>query len=196
MLDTKKISQLIRSSKGDSAALNGALIACAAVWGLKAGELCKVEDSDVIDTKGRLKAKWLLRPEVAFNGYKRDMYTEHKSLVKYLEAYLSERGKHPSGILFISPRTVEPFSFGGSRPLEMNAYMKRLLVAAGLGQYSYKDFRPALMIEMWRYGQRVPVVKVDIMRRLGIRAYSAVDKTCKRDIGEISSHLRGIHSRL
>ena len=88
LLELKELRKLVERNKDQYPELNAALIVGAAIWGVKSGELSKIEVADVLTSKGVLKKKWLLRGEIAFNGYPRELYTEHESLVEYLDAYL------------------------------------------------------------------------------------------------------------
>jgi integrase len=194
LLNSNHLRQLITANQGEHAALNAALIACAAIWGLKAGELAQVTLGDVIDRKGLLR-RWSVPASIAFNGYRREVFTEHPSLIKYLSHYLDQAEKGFNDPVFKSPKGG-PFKFSGNRPTELNAYFRDLFKIAGLSQFTYKDFRNSLAIEMWRTGGKVTGVKKDIMAYLGIRSYSALDKILKSDVAEIGDSLRGIYKRL
>ena len=124
MLERKDLKQLVDLNKDQYPELNAALIVAAAIWGVKAGELSLINVDDVLSPKGVLKKKWILRDEIAFNGHRRMLYTEHESLVEYLDAYLNfrvaqsqgvtniglHRGLDPESKLFLDP-DGEPFKF-------------------------------------------------------------------------------------
>ena len=174
----------------------------------------------MLTNKGGIKKKWLLRPEIAFNGYGRELYTEHGRLVECLEAYLNWRsesgygvtnlgeylGLDPESRLFLTPEG-ESFSFSrrelavgkiNMQPVGMNTYFKRLIKNASLDikGITYKEFRRSLAIQMWRTGDRKTGVMKDIMKYLGIRSYSALRKIISGDKQHLHDLIKGIHMRI
>ena len=215
-LEHKDLKQLVERNRGQNQELNAALIVAAAIWGVKAGELSLIEVRDVLTPKGTLRKRWVLRKEVAFNGYARNLYTEHESLVEYLDVYLAFRIRRGQGVtgageyrgldaesrLFLTP-DGSPFKFSrrqsGSQaslqPTGMNAYFKRLIMNAGLPGITYKDFRRSLAIQMYREGAGKGVIK-EIMQYLGIRSYSAMRKILNSDPKALNDMIKGIHKRI
>ena len=217
LLELKELKRLVERNKDQHQELNAALIVAAAIWGVKSGELSLIEVADVLTPKGALRKKWVLRKEIAFNGYARELYTEHESLVDYLNSYLSFRIEHkqhvtnigeyrgldPESKLFLSPEG-EPFKFSrreagkklNLQPTGMNAYFKRLILNAGMSGITYKDFRRSLAIQMYREGARNTGVIKDIMQYLGIRSYSAMRKILNSDPRALHDMIKGIHRRI
>jgi len=195
MLESDNISHLIKSNPG---AINGALISCATVWGLKAGELSLVEARDVLDDQAQLKKTWVLRPEIAFNGYWREVETRSPYLIPRLEAYLAIRRRQTGSKIFFLDEDGEPFKVVAGRPTGMDARFKEIFMMAGYkGKFSYKDFRNSLAIHMDRQsgGVRADDQK-GIMERLGIRSPSALWKILSADTKAIESKIKGIYKRL
>ena len=123
---------------------------------MKAGELSLIEISDILSVKGEIKKRWTLRAEIAFNGHARELYTEHESLIKYLNTYLDERSQigpktnigeyrylKPDDKLFIDPGTGEAFKFSdcscsvGRR----TSIRPQIMIASILKRFSLKDAR-------------------------------------------------------
>jgi len=217
LLELKDLKQLVERNKDQNPELNAALIVAAVIWGVKSGELSKIEIADVLTPKGVLKKKWVLRKEVAFNKCARELFTEHESLVEYLGAYLvfrvnkkqkvtssgEYRGLDPESKLFLDPGG-EPFKFSrretdnkvNLQPTGMNAYFKKLITNAGLLGVTYKDFRRSLAIQMYREGSRKTGVVKDIMKYLGIRSYSAMRKILSGDPKMLHDMIKGIHKKI
>ena len=153
LLELKDLKLLIARNSNKNGELNAALIVAASIWGVKAGELSLIEISDILTTRGHLKKKWLLRSEIAFNRHKRELYTEHESLVNYLNAYLLKRydqnhgvtnsgeyrGLDPDSKLFLDQAGIA-FKFSrreagnkvNLQPTGINSYFKKLINNAGL----------------------------------------------------------------
>ena len=217
LLELKDLRKLVERNSEHNGVLNAALIVSAAIWGVKASELSLIEVSDVLTAKGQLKKKWLLRPEVAFNGYKRELYSEHESLVDYLDVYIDERQRLKLGVtnsgefrsldpdskLFLDP-SGNAFKFSrrtsgnnvNLQPTGINSYFKKLINNAGLAGTTYKDFRRSLAIQMHREGGRKTGVIKDIMTYLGIRSYSAIRKLLNSDPKMLHDMVKGIHKRI
>ncbi len=214
MLELKDLKRLVERNKDRHQELNAVLIVAAAIWGVKSGELSLIEVADVLTPKGMLRKKWVLRKEIAFNGWARELYTEHESLVGYLDEHLAfriaqrqyvtnigeYRGLDPESKLFLSPKG-EPFKFSrreagnkvNLQPTGMNAYFKKLILNAGLPGITYKDFRRSLAIQMYREGARNTGVVKGIMQYLGIRSYSAMRKILNSDPKALHDMIKGIH---
>jgi len=217
LIELKDLKQLVERNATHNGKLNAALIVSAAIWGVKAGELSLIEVSDVLTAKGELKKKWLLRAEISFNGHKRNLYTEHESLVGYLSAYIGDRYDKQQGItnsgeycgldadskLFLNPAGVA-FKFSrreagnkvNLQPVGINGYFKKLIKTAGLVGVTFKDFRRSLAIQMHREGGRKTGVIKDIMEYLGIRSYSAMRKLLNSDPKMLHDMVKGIHKRI
>lgn len=217
LLELKDLRQLVARNSDSNGELNAALIVSAAIWGVKASELSLIEVSDVLTAKGQLMKKWLLRSEIAFNGCKRELYTEHESLVDYLNAYIVDRASKklhvtnsgeylsldPKSKLFLDPAGNE-FKFSrresnntiNMQPVGINSYFKKLIINAGLVGVTFKDFRRSLAIQMHREGGRKTGVIKDIMTYLGIRSYSAVRKLLNSDPKMLHDMVKGIHKRI
>ena len=217
LIELGDLKRLVERNKDEHQELNAALIVAAAIWGVKAGELSLIEVADVLTPKGALRKKWVLRAEIAFNGHARELYTEHESLVGYLDAYLAYRVKRGMGVtnigehrsldpdskLFLTP-AGQPFKFSrreagntvSLQPTGMNAYFKKLFLSAGLTGITYKDFRRSLAIQMYREGARKTGVVKDIMQYLGIRSYSAMRKILNSDPKALHDMIKGIHKRI
>ncbi len=213
----KDLKTLVDRNSSDSKAINSALIASAAIWGLKSGELSSVEIGDILTAKGALKKKWTLRKEIAFNVYARELYTEHESLVKYLEDYLSWRVTQKLGVtnieqyrglnsdskLFLDSNG-EAFKFtrrtkgsnANLQPTGMNSHFKKLFENAGMADATYKDFRRSLALQMYQQGKRKTGVIKDIMTYLGIRSYSAMRKILNGEKEHLKDLVSGIHNRI
>lgn len=220
MIENKELKLLLEQNRAQFPELNSALILAATMWGVKAGELSLIEVADVISNKGVIKKKWELRKEVAFNGRKRELYTEHERQIECLYAYLDwrvrqsqgvtnlgeYRGLDPGSRLFLTP-DGKPFIFsrrelaGGKvnmQPVGMNAYFKRLIKDAGLADkgITYKDFRRSLTIQMWREGGRKTGVMKDIMQYMGYRSYAGLQKILSSDKRHLGEMIKGIHKRI
>ena len=194
MLESSDITKLIKSNPGE---LNGALVSCATVWGLKAAELSLVETHDVLDDNAQLKKTWILRREIAFNGHWREIETRSPYLIPRLEAYLAVRRRQTGSKIFFLDEDGKPFKVVGGRPTGMDARFKDIFMMAGYkGKFSYKDFRNSLAIHMNREsGGRYDDQK-GIQERLGIRSPSALWKILSADTGDIKAKVKGIYKRL
>ena len=217
VLESKDLQKMVMKNSHEFPELNAALIASAAIWGLKSSEMSLIEIGDILTAKNKLKRKWILRKEVSHNGFAREIYTEHESLVKYLNNYLNWRviqqhhvtnigefkSLDPVSKLFLTGRG-KPFSFSrrdssdvlNMQPTGLNSYFKKLIVNSGIDGFTYKDFRNSLAIVMFREGCRITGVKKDIMTYLGIRSYDSLMRTLSADPKTIHEMLKGIHKRI
>jgi hypothetical protein len=217
ILETKDIVKLIERNSEKNKELNSALILSASIWGMKSSEISLITIGDTVDPSGNLKSKWLLRKEVSHNGYARELYTEHKSLVDYLNTYLDWRvaqkhgttnmgefrGLDPEEKLFL---TNEGFPFKFTRrssdnntnlqPTGMNLYFQKLIKNSGITGLTYKDFRNSLAINMNREGHGTPRIKKTIMEYLGIRSYDALIKIINNDPKKLHQMIKGIYNRI
>ena len=219
ILETQDLRKLIDRNTEQNAELNAALIAAAALWGLKASELSLVEVGDILTAKGELKRKWILRKEVSFNRYVRELYTEHESLVNYLNRYLEfrvnnrfgttnigeYRGLDPASRLFLTDKG-KPFNFTrrsakaegetNLQPTGMNNYFKRLIKNSCISDLSFRDFRSSIAVNMYREGSSNTRIKKTIMEYLGIRSYDALMKILNSDPKSIHDMVKGIYKRI
>ena len=218
LFERKQLKQAISRNQGSNyKELNSALISAAGIWGVKAGELSLIEVGDVLSKKGQLKQKWTLRKEVAFNKHERTLYTEHESLVQYLENYLQWRIDNKQGVTNIGEyRTLDVESklfldkngkaFKFSRrekgnivqlqPVGINRYMRDLILNSGLAGYTYKDFRRSIAIQMYRDSGRKSGAIKDIMEYLGIRSYSAMRSILNSDPRMLHEMIKGIYTKI
>ncbi|MFK5949501.1 MAG: hypothetical protein QM500_12115 [Methylococcales bacterium] len=217
ILETPDLKKLIESNTDQNAELNAALIAAAALWGVKSSELSLIETGDILTGKGELKRTWALKKGISANGYARELYTEHVSLVMYMEAYLNWRVSHKIGVsnigeyrnldpesrLFLSDKG-EAFKFARRsadnkadlQPTGMNNYFKKLINNSGITGLTYKDFRRSLAIQMFREGCGNKKVKKTIMEYLGIRSYDALMKILNANPKTLNEMVKGIYNRI
>ena len=218
-LETKDLVKMIEMNSDHFAELNAALISTAAIWGVKSSEESLIEIGDILTAKGKLKSKWVLRSAISHNGINRELYTEHASLIKYLEQYLDWRVINKIGItnngefrsldpnskLFLDPNN-QPFKFfrrsasdsskANLQPAGMNNYFKKLIKNSCITGVTYKDFRHSLAIRMHRDGNGTPRIKKSIMVYLGIRSYDALMKILNADPKKMHELVKGIYNRI
>ena len=217
ILENRDITRLIERNSDKNKELNSALIACASIWGVKASEISRILIDDILDAKGELKKKWVLRAEISHNRYARELYTEHKSLIGYIDIYLNWRVSNDYGTTNLGEfRTLDPESklfltdkgeeFKFSRrssddkvnlqPTGMNSYFQKLIKNSGISGFTYKDFRNSLAVNMHRDGNGTPRIKKTIMSYLGIRSYDAFCKIVNNDPKTLHQVIKGIYNRI
>lgn len=217
LFEQKEINRLIERNQNEFKELNSALISSASIWAVKAGEHSLIEIADIMTAKGVLKKEWIIRKEIAFNHYERIMYTEHESLIQYLENYLQWRIEKKHGVTNVGEyRCLDPesklfldkngiyFKFSkrekentvNLQPTGLNRYMRDLILNAGLAGYTYKDFRRSLAIQTYRDSRRKSGVIKDIMEYLGVRSYSTMRNILKGDPRLLHEMIKGIHKKI
>lgn len=188
MLEEKDISILIKENQGEDGVLNSALVACAAIWGLRRAELSSVWLRDVYDDRKGLIDYWWLRPEMAFKNRPRECVSDHPSLIKYLMPYIEQR-----------PMTERPelFLTAQGKPVDVGRHFNDMLRKAGLYKKGkYEDFQVLIAIDMYRIGDYKTGVLKDILVRLGIREYKTLKGYLNRDTDRIKASLKGLYARL
>lgn len=214
VLEVDDLRALLKSnSEGEMGPRNQAAIACAALWGVTAGELSLLEVEHVMNPNGRLKKKWELPADVAFNGHARTLFTEHTRLIEILDEYLNwrvERGwgaKEHSRFRGLDPKSKlllndhgQAFSFttrvvgvsGGKQPTAMNLLFRKLITQSGIDGVTYGTFRKSFMIELMRFGLTIR----NIMAVTGIRDYESVSKVVRADPSKVSKAVGVLYEKL
>jgi integrase len=188
VLEENDIPVLIEANQGEEGVLNAALIACAAVWGLRRDELSKVWLRDVHDDRKGLIKYWWLRPEIAFKNKPRECVNSHPSLIKYLMPYIEQR-----------PITEQPelFLTAQGKPVDVGRRFTAMLKKAGLYEKGkYEDFQVILVIDYYNRCDTKSGAIADIRDRYGIRTYNTIRKYLNRDKSRIKASLKRLYERL
>lgn len=214
LLTTEDLRELLEvNATGVLGSRNQAAIACAALWGVTASELALLEVGHMVASNGRLKQKWDLPAKIAFNGYGRILFTEHRRLVQVLDKYLNwrvkrgwgikqhskYRGLDPSSKLLLNDE-AKPFHFTGTKtggrrqPTGINLLFKKLIgktELAGQG-VTYGTFRKSFMAQL----ANARLTIRNIMAVTGIRDYESVSRVVKLNPLTIDKAVAGLYEKL
>lgn len=200
VVEPKKLDHAIKIAKvtGEFGLRNASMLASLFGLALFPREIGDLRVADVVDTKGAVRRKVLIRAEVAYNGYERTVFTSNQKVRAPLEEYLDWRvvngvglgtpgrfrGLDPHSHLYINGRTGEGFRMtqykqdGKDRQSAMviSALFREVLQQAGV-EGCAKSGRRTFAVLLGRQGKDPALVR----QMMGLQSISAAKAIMKGD---------------